>query len=297
MTNPDEPSSKRRKREPLKIGLLGCGAINSTVAKLIANGTAGPAVLRAVLTRTERSKEDIESFLPDCGEDEQSTNVLFTTDADKFFADDSNWDLCIEAAGQPAVRQHGKRCLELGKDLMITSIGSLTDDALYKDLATTAEASRARLILCTGSMPALDWMGSASLEDCSEVKVTQVKPPRAWLGTPAERAHSDLLTLSEPRVLFEGSSREAASNFPKNANVAAMLALATAGLDHTKASLVADPSAKGNRVELSFQGTAGKIQIQVEAAPSKTNPRTSAIVALSVVKAIRKLCCTVVVGL
>lgn len=78
MTNPDEPSSKRRKREPLKIGLLGCGAINSTVAKLIANGTAGPAVLCAVLTRTERSKEDIESLFSDCGEDEPPTNVLFT---------------------------------------------------------------------------------------------------------------------------------------------------------------------------------------------------------------------------
>ena len=299
MTNPDnttnmvEPPSKRRKREPLKIGLLGCGAINSTVAKMIVDGTAGPAILRAVLTRTERSSEDIESILS--GEDESPSNVLFTTDAGKFFAED--WDLCIEAAGQPAVRQHGERCLELGKDLMITSIGSLTDDSLYEDLATTAEYSGARLILCTGSMPALDWMGSASLQDCSEVKVTQIKPPKAWLGTPAEQAHPDLLSLVEPRVLFEGSSREAASKFPKNANVAAMLALATAGLDRTTASLVADPSAKGNRVELSFKGTAGKIQIQVEAAPSKTNPRTSAIVALSVIKAIRKMCCTVVVGL
>lgn len=180
---------------------------------------------------------------------------------------------------------------------MITSIGSLTDDDLYNDLRTAAEANGSRLILCTGSMPALDWMGSAALEDCTRVKVTQIKPPGAWLGTPAEADHPDLLTLSEPRVLFEGSSREAASTFPKNANVAAMLALATAGLDETEAILVADPRATGNRVELSFRGAAGNISVQVEAAPSKTNPRTSAIVALSVAKAVRKLCCPVVVGL
>ena len=288
---------KRRKREPLKIGLLGCGAINSTVARMIATGEAGPAVLRAVLVRSERSKEEIQSLLPNNKTGEEESVFRFTTDPEEFFAEDSDWDLCIEAAGQPAVRQHGKRCLEMGRDLMITSIGSLTDDELYIDLSNTAKASGARLILCTGSMPALDWMGSAALEDCSEVRVRQIKPPKAWLGTAAETKHPDLLTLQEPRILFEGSSREAASTFPRNANVAAMLALATAGLDDTRASLVADPSATSNRVEISFRGKAGTIQIRVEAAPSKTNPRTSAIVALSVVKAIRKLCCPVIVGL
>ncbi len=285
-----ESSAKRRKREPLKIGLLGCGAINSTVANMIASGEAGHAVLSAVLTRTERSKEDIQTLLPN-----DASSVSFETDPDLFFARD--WDLCVEAAGQPAVRQHAKRCLEMGRDILITSIGALTDDGLYQELSETAEASGSRLILCTGSMPALDWMGSAALADCEMVRVTQIKPPKAWLGTPAEANHPDLLELTNSRVLFEGSSREAASKYPKNANTAAMLAIATAGLDETRASLVADPEAKGNRVELEFRGTAGKIKIQVEAAPSKTNPRTSAIVALSVIKAVRKLCCSVIVGL
>mmetsp|Transcript_32012 Transcript_32012/g.39272 ORF Transcript_32012/g.39272 Transcript_32012/m.39272 type:complete len:315 (-) Transcript_32012:393-1337(-) len=297
-----KPKNNKQKREPLRIGLLGCGAINSTVAKMIANRKAGPSVLAAILVRKERSEEELRSLLSGESDTEESDNqdsVVCTTDADKFFATDSDWTLCVEAAGQPAVRQYGKRCLEMGRDLMITSIGSLTDDVLYNDLRDAAEANGGRLILCTGSMPALDWMGSAALlEDRSaQVKVTQIKPPQAWLGTPAATDHPDLLALSRPRVLFEGSSRDAASTFPKNANVAAMLALATAGLDETEASLVADPDATGNRVEISFRGAAGTIAIQVEAAPSKTNPRTSAVVALSVVKAIRKLCCPVVIGL
>lgn len=285
-----EPSAKRRKREPVKIGLLGHGAINSTVGKMILNGEAGPAIAKAVLVRTEQSRESIQSSGV-----YDASQVAVTCNPDLFF--DRDWDLCVEAAGQPAVRQHGKRCLGQGRDFMITSIGSLTDDDLYKELSEIAKANGSRLILCTGSMPALDWMGSAALDACERVTVTQIKPPKAWLGTPAEANHPDLMTLTKARTLFEGSSREAASQYPKNANVAAMLALATAGLDETRASLVADPAAKGNRVELSFRGAAGKIKIEVEAAPSKTNPRTSAIVALSVVKAIRKLCCSVVVGL
>jgi len=100
----------------------------------------------------------------------------------------------------------------------------LTDDDLYKELRQTAEANGSRLILCTGSLPAVDWMGSAALATCVEVKVTQIKPPHAWLGTPAEANHPDLLTITKPRTVFQGSAREAARLYPKNANVAAMLA-------------------------------------------------------------------------
>jgi aspartate dehydrogenase len=288
-------TTKRRKvaKEPLRIGLLGCGAINSKVAEMIMKGEAGPAILTAVLVRKERSEEELKSLLPyDC-----RAAATVTTAADEFFSTDSNWSLCIEAAGQPTVKEYAKRCLQLGRDFMITSIGSLTNESLYDDLHATAEANGSRLILCTGSMPAVDWMGSAALDSCTEVKVTQTKPPKAWLGTKALVDYPDLLKITEPCTLFEGSARKAATMFPKNANVAAMLALATAGLDETRASLVANPNATGNLVEISFVGPAGKIKVQVEAAPSTTNPRTSAIVALSVVKAVRKLCCPVIVGL
>lgn len=275
----------------LRIGLLGCGAINTRVAEMINGGEAGPASLAAVMVRNERTEEERLSLLP-CR--------VVTTSVDEFFDPATNcWDLCIEAAGQPAVRQHAKRCLEMGRDFVITSIGALTDASLYDDLRAAAEANGSRLILCTGSLPAVDWMGAAALDDdgLAEVTVTQTKPPKAWLGTPAETDHPDLLTLTEPRTLFEGSARRAASLYPKNANVAAMLALATAGLDDTRARLVANPNATANLVEISYRGTAGKLKVEVEAAPSPTNPRTSAIVALSVVKSVRKLCCPVVVGL
>ena len=42
-------ATKERQRKPLRIGLLGCGAINSKVAEMIEKGDAGPAVLAAVL--------------------------------------------------------------------------------------------------------------------------------------------------------------------------------------------------------------------------------------------------------
>ena len=49
---------------------------------------------------------------------------------------------------------------------------------------------------------------------------------------------------------------------------AAVLGLATAGVDETVVRLVADPSARGNLVTLSFQGAAGKMTLAVEVAHS-----------------------------
>ena len=290
-------------KKTLRIGLLGCGAINSKVMEMIINGQAGPTTeVTTILVRKERSKLDIEKSLDDNREDNNNNNtkaiIKVTTSADEFFdGKSSDWTLCIEAAGQPAVKEHGKRCLEMGRDFMITSIGSLTDDSLYDTLQQTAETNGSRLILCTGSMPAIDWMGAAALDGCTKVQVTQTKPPKAWLGTPAEEDYPNLLNITEPISVFKGSARDAASKFPKNANVAGMLAIATAGLDKTMTELIADPNATGNTVELFFDGPAGKLKVQVQAAPSKTNPRTSAVVALSVVKAIRKFSCPVVIGL
>lgn len=179
---------------------------------------------------------------------------------------------------------------------MAQSIGALTDDRLFSELSAAAEASGSRLILCTGSLPAVDWMGAAALAGCGDVSVTQTKPPAAWFGTPAEKEH-DLAALTSPTLLFEGSARRAAALYPKNANVAAMYGLATAGLDGTTVRLVADPAAASNQIDLAFEGPAGRCAVSVQAAPSPSNPRTSAVVALSVIKAMKKLTGTTLVGL
>ena len=61
-----------------------------------------------------------------------------------------------------------------------------------------------------------------------------------------------------------------------------MLAMATAGLDKTMVQLVADRKAISLHVD--YTDSAGKIEVDVVGKKSRTNPRTSQVVPLSVIK-------------
>lgn len=262
---------------PLRVGLIGYGTIGEYVAEKLVDGTTLPgARLAAVLVRQKREKAPVLG----------GSNAVFTHSPDAFF--DAEWDVAVEAAGQGVVRDHGLRCLGLRRDFLLTSVGALCDDALHQSLHAAAAASGSRLMLAAGAMPAMDWMSSAALEALEEVLITQTKRPEGWKGTPAEDI-VDLSSLSSATTVFRGSAREAATLFPKNANIAAALALATTGLDETQVHLVADPSAAGPRVNVYLRGAAGELEVQVRGKPAFGSQRTSMIVPLSVVKALRNM--------
>ena len=144
-------------------------------------------------------------------------------------------------------------------------------------------------------MPCCDWMHSAALTGNPKAKMRMSKPPRSWLGTPAEQEF-DLDALHEPTIIFSGVARTAASKYPKNSNVAAMLAFATAGLDATEVELVADPTDDSVRIWVDFASDGGKISYEMQGVPSPENPRTGSDVPYSVVKAIKNLASPVSIG-
>ena len=96
----------------------------------------------------------------------------------------------------------------------------------------------------------------------------------------------DLDLLSEETVIFSGSAREAAINYPKNANVAATIALAGAGFEATKTELVADPNATGNIHEYSVDCPLAHYTLRVESQASPGNAKTSMTTAYSVIREI-----------
>jgi aspartate dehydrogenase len=265
----------------LAIGLIGFGAIGRGVAEAVAEGTAGRTRLCAVLCRTpEKHRGPWDAIAGG------APAPLFTSDIDGFLA--TGPGLVIEAAGQAALREHARTVLRSGANLLATSIGAFTDEALLPACLASAAAGGSRLMLASGALPAVDWMLSAAGAGPCSAEIVQSKPVASWRGTAAE-ARLDLDRLSGPGLIFEGSARDAARLFPRSSNITAMLALVGPGLDATRVTLIADPAARRMRTEIRFTSPAGTLRVEWEGMPSVLNPSTSADVPLNIIKSLRNL--------
>ncbi len=193
--------------------------------------------------------------------------------------------LVVECAGHAAVRDAVPCVLRAGIDVVIVSIGSLSDAKLLADLEMAAVAGDSRLIVASGAIGGLDALRAAKRAGLTSVAYLGCKPPAAWRGSAAESL-CDLSKITSRTVFFEGSAEEAARRFPKNANVTAAIALAGIGFDRTKVSLAADPAITCNTHNVTAQGAFGEFSIALHNNPLPDNPKTSLLAAMSMEESI-----------
>jgi aspartate dehydrogenase len=253
------------------IAIVGCGAIGEAVARYLTaydNVRIGAAIVESGMELRARQVygDEVEIALEI---DDVSTRI----------------DLVADCAGHPALRQHGAAVLAQGIDLVSVSSGALADADLYENLESAAHSGGSQLRVVSGAIGALDALSSASIGSLARVTYRGRKPPAGWKGSPAE-SKLDLDTLTEPTVHFSGSARTAALEYPKNANVAASVALAGIGFDDTQVELIADPGVDRNTHEIVAEGDFGRLEFCIEGKALPDNPRSSAITAMSVVREI-----------
>lgn len=196
-------------------------------------------------------------------------------------------DLVVECAGHQVVAEHGPRILRAGHDLVLVSIGALADQGVADQLRLAAEAGSAQMTLPSGAIGGIDLLAALALAGDVQVSYRGTKPPAAWAGTRAKEV-CDLSALTSSQVFFEGTAREAAMAYPKNANVAATLALAGAGFDSTRVSLIADPAATGNQHAYEVSSPAGGFAMTIDNAASAGNAKTSVATVYSVLREINR---------
>jgi aspartate dehydrogenase len=189
----------------------------------------------------------------------------------------------IDCAGHSGLAAHGPDVLRAGYDMTTVSLGALAEQTLADRLTQAAIAGRSRLHLASGAIGALDCLSAARIGTLASVRYVARKPPRGWIGSPAEDS-LDLLSMGDrPATHFRGSARAAATRYPKNANVAAAVALAGLGFDATEVELIADPGISRNIHELHAEGDFGSFQFRIEGDALPDNPRSSALAAMSAV--------------
>ncbi|MFO1532229.1 MAG: aspartate dehydrogenase [Thermoplasmatota archaeon] len=254
----------------MKVGIVGCGAIGSEVAKAASTMEGITSVLlydvdpdaTALLTGLKRTKV--------------ARNAKALVEAS---------DLVIEAANKGVVQTVVRDALALGKKAMLMTIGALADDALREELVGLARKHGGKIYLPSGAVMGVDGVKAAAESDLKSITLVTTKPP-AGVDRKTDRWS----------LLFSGPAREAVQRFPKNVNVAATLSLAGLGFDNTHVQVAIDPMATRNSHKVIIEGSFGRARIEVENLPSPTNPATSYLASLSAIALLRRIVSPIEIG-
>lgn len=250
----------------LSITMIGYGAIGSSLHARL-RGHAGLRIAQVVVPAENHAKVQAAA-----GAD---VAVLAAVPADA--------TLVLECAGHAALVAHVVPALTRGTECAVLSVGALSDAALARQLDEAARAGGTQLHLLPGAIGGIDAIAAARLAGLDAVTYTGRKPPQGWRGTPAE-ALVDLDRLAEPTVILQSNAREAARLYPKNANVAATVALAGLGMEATAVRLIADPTVSENIHEIAVRGAFGAMELTMRGKPLADNPKTSALTVLSALR-------------
>ena len=248
--------------DSLQLGIIGCGAIGSDVAKA-----------------ADHMEEISAIYLYDIDEAkaEELAAAVDKASVMSFEAYLPKVDLVFEAASHQAVQQYAERVIEADTDLIIMSIGGLLDDELRERLRDKARQHRCTIYLPSGAVCGIDGIKAAHYADIDEVTLVTTKSPES-LGR----------DLDKRTIIFEGKARDAVEYLPKNINVAACLSLAGIGFDRTRVKVVADPVVKTNSHKVLAHGDFGRLRAEVENLPNPNNPKSSYLASLSAIATLRR---------
>jgi aspartate dehydrogenase len=267
----------------VNVGLIGCGAMGSELARAVHKGEAGTARVIALFDEYQPAREMLAKEL-------STGNALEPAQADTVteLVNLPNIDLIIECASQAAVAAHAETVLSSGTSMLVMSSGAMISSDFMRTVSKAASNSGATIYIPSGAVGGIDAL-RASKALLEEVTIVSTKKPISLIGAPGFADWEDK-EITEPTVIFEGSAAEAVGLFPANVNVAATVSMAGIGPDATKVQVVADPDSPGNVHEINAISKAGKFSFRFENMPHETNPKTSFLAVLAAIEMLRSIC-------
>lgn len=250
------------KRDAMKVGILGCGAIANVITDFALKGKLG-VDLACFYDRDTKRAESIASKVG-------GTVALNLKDMLNLV------DLVVEAASPQAVIETVPQILKNGKNVIIMSVGALLDLEFKNKLERITIKNKSRIYTPSGAIVGLDGIKAASVGEITELNLVTRKPPKS-LG----------ISINEEMVLYEGKASDAVRKFPQNMNVAAALSIACDKEADVK--IIADPSVDHNIHDVHVVGDFGEFKTTTRNMSCTTNPKTSVLAAYSAIKLLKSL--------
>ena len=271
-------------RKRLKIGIVGCGAIGSSLAKEIVTGLREDACLVALYDiRLEKAR--LLSRKLGCGA------KLCVGDLRSLI---KRSELVIEASSAKSSWNIASQSLSGGCKVMVMSVGGMVGylDQLY----LLCKKNKTMVYFPSGAISGIDALKAANIAGVQRVTLTTRKNPNAFSGVEYVAKHFKLAGLKHDKLLFNGSAAQAVKYFPQNVNVAAVLGLAGIGTRKTRVRIIASPRVNKNIHEIKIESKAAKIFTRTENILHPQNPKTSFLAVLSAIATLKQILQPIKIG-
>jgi aspartate dehydrogenase len=258
--------SARPQAIPRRLGIVGCGAIGSTVARLLEKRKSLFRVTSVYDVQTSQAQNLALSLKSRPNVAKQLADLI------------AQVDFVLEAASVKAVPGLVPLALKAKKPVVLMSTGGFLKH--QKQIVALAQKYKTKVYLPSGALAGIDGVKAArQLGKIKKISITSTKPPKGFLGAPGltETQKKALYSAKKPFYLYQGDVWGAIERFPANVNVSATLAVASGNPRLLKVRVVADPKAKLNQHQIDVQGTFGELTSVTRNHPSAENPKTSAL--------------------
>ena len=254
----------------VKVGIIGCGAIGSALAKMIEHRFNREAELSYLCDHHPPKAASLQKKL------KVKTRVLGS------FKLIQKSDLIIEAASAYVSGAIAYEALAQGKDILVLSVGGLLGGKL--------RSKKGRLWIPSGAIAGVDALLAAKEAGLQSVRLVTRKPPAGLSEAPYfKKKKFPILKGAKEYCVFKGNALQAVRNFPQNINVAALLSMAGLGPKKTQVEIWTSKAYRLNQHEVTIVSAAGEVRTVSRNVPFPENPKTSALAAYSAAALLRKI--------
>lgn len=269
----------------LNIGIVGCGAIGSSLAKIVKKRFPLQAKVAALYDKDTLKAKDLSKLIS------KNKNLAVNTLHELI----SSSEFIIEAASSAASWEIAKNTLTRGRSIMVMSVGGIASH--LQEARRLAIRYKSKVYIPSGAISGIDALKAAKIAGIKKVVLTTIKNPRSFQGVKfVEDKKLELDKIKKDTELFFGPAKEAVKYFPQNINVAAVLSIAGKGAEKTYVKIIASPKTAKNIHEINFESNSGKVTTRTENLLHPDNPKTSYQAVLSAAAVLKQIFDPVIVG-
>lgn len=261
--------------ERVKVGIVGCGAIGSRIARSLSKELKDSCALGALYDIDLKKAQK-------CSEEINQKKVFKKSYVDLL----KNCDFVVEAVNAADTYPIIRQALLSKKNVLAMSVGKLLN---RKDLFHLAQENKCIILIPSGAIAGIDAIKAAGLANIIGITLTTRKPPSGL-------SDSSLGNITSETIVFEGDVDKAVELFPKNINVAATIALACGVKDKMTVRIVVSPEYKTNSHEIEMIGDFGRITTRTDNLVCPDNPKTSYLAVLSAIQTLKQFSQGVKIG-